>query len=119
MFFYEPVLFLICAYSVFQGYQPFPLSPFPRLLVIWAQKIVYGEKSLHSLTPSPPLFYDFDVLFYIFTTSLVAQLVKNLPAMEETRVQPLGQGDPLEKETATHSSILPWRIPWTEQPGGP
>ena len=47
--------------------------------------------------------------------SLVAQLVKNLPAMRETRVQSLGWGDPLEKGKATHSSILTWRILWTEQ----
>ena len=44
--------------------------------------------------------------------SLVAQMVKNLPAMRETWVQSLGQEDPLEKEMATHSSILAWRIPW-------
>ena len=49
--------------------------------------------------------------------SLVAQLVKNLPAMEETWVQFLGWEDPLEKEMATHSSILAWRIPCTEEPG--
>ena len=49
---------------------------------------------------------------------LVAQLVKNLPAAQETRVRFLGQKDPLEKEMATHSSILAWRIPWTEEPGG-
>ena len=46
------------------------------------------------------------------------QEVKNLPAMPETWVQFLGQEDPLEKEMATHSSILAWRIPWTEEPGG-
>ena len=45
-------------------------------------------------------------------------MVKNLPAMQETWIQPLGQEDPLEKEMATHSSILTWRIPWTEEPGG-
>ena len=50
--------------------------------------------------------------------SLVAQKVKNLPAMHETRVQSLGQKDPLEKGMATHSSILAWRNPWTEEPGG-
>ena len=50
--------------------------------------------------------------------SLVAQLVKNLPAMWETLVRFLGQEDPLEKEMATQSSILAWRIPWTEEPGG-
>ena len=49
--------------------------------------------------------------------SLVAQKLKRLPARWETRVQPLGQEDPLEKETAPHSSILAWRLPWTEEPG--
>ena len=49
--------------------------------------------------------------------SLVAQTVKRLPAMQETGVQFLGREDPLEKEMATHSSILAWRIPWTEEPG--
>ena len=48
----------------------------------------------------------------------VAQTVKNLPTMRETWVQSLDQEDPLEKEMATHSSILVWRIPWTEEPGG-
>ena len=48
---------------------------------------------------------------------LVAQLVKNLPAVQETRVRSLGQEDPLEKEMATHSSTLAWRIPWTEESG--
>ena len=48
----------------------------------------------------------------------MAQMVKNLPAMQETLVQSLGQEDPLEKGMATHSSILAWRIPWTEEPGG-
>ena len=48
---------------------------------------------------------------------LVAQMVKNLPAMWETQVQSLGQEDPLEKGIATHCSILAWRIPWTEEPG--
>ena len=46
------------------------------------------------------------------------QMVKSLPTMQETRVQSLGQEDPLEKEMATHPSILAWRIPWTEEPGG-
>ena len=51
--------------------------------------------------------------------SLVAQTVKNLPAMPETQVQSLGEDDPLEKDMATRSSILAWRIPWTEEPSGP
>ena len=50
--------------------------------------------------------------------SLVAQTVKHLPAMQETQVRALGRGDPLEKEMATHSSILAWKITWTEEPGG-
>ena len=49
--------------------------------------------------------------------SLVAQRLKHLPTMQETWVQSLGREDPLEKETATHSSILAWRIPWTEELG--
>ena len=54
----------------------------------------------------------------IVWASLVAQIVKNLPAMQETRVQSLDREDPLEKIMATHSSILAWRIPWTQEPGG-
>jgi len=50
--------------------------------------------------------------------SLVAQSVKNLPAVQETRVLSLGWEDPLEKEMATHSSILAWKISWREEPGG-
>ena len=49
---------------------------------------------------------------------LGAQMVKNLPAMQETRVRSLGQEDPLEKRKATYSSVLAWEIPWTEKPGG-
>ena len=48
----------------------------------------------------------------------MAQTVKNLPAMQEIRVRFLGQEDPLEKEMVTHSSILAWKISWTEEPGG-
>ena len=47
----------------------------------------------------------------------MSQTVKNLPAMQETRVQFLGREDPLEEGMATHSSLLAWRIPWTEEPG--
>ena len=49
--------------------------------------------------------------------SLVAQRVKHLPTMQETQVRSLGWEDPLEKEMATHSSTLAWKIPWTEKPG--
>ena len=51
-------------------------------------------------------------------TSLVAQTEKHPPAMQETQVRSLGQEHPVEKEMATHSSILAWKIPWTEEPGG-
>ena len=54
---------------------------------------------------------------HISLYSLVAQTVKNLPALQETQVQSLGREDPLEKGMATHSSILAWRIPWTEETG--
>ena len=50
--------------------------------------------------------------------SPVSQMVKSLPAMQETQDQPLGQEDPLEEGMEIHSSILAWRIPWTEKPGG-
>ena len=53
-----------------------------------------------------------------FRASLIAQLVKNLPAMQETQIQFLAQEDPLEKEMAARSSILAWRIPWTEALAG-
>ena len=55
--------------------------------------------------------------FQVSRPSLVVQMVKRLPTMQETRVQSLGQEDLLEKEMATHSSILAWKIPWTEEPG--
>ena len=51
-------------------------------------------------------------------SSLMAQLVKNLPAVQETWVQSLGWEDPLEKGMATHAIIIAWEIPWTEEPGG-
>ena len=56
--------------------------------------------------------------FSLLICALVVQRVKNLPAMQETWVQSLSQEDLLEKEMATHSSILAWRIPWTKEPGG-
>ena len=55
----------------------------------------------------------------ILWVSLVAHTVRSLPAMRETQVQSLGWEDALEKGKAIHSSILAWRIPWTEEPGGP
>ena len=58
------------------------------------------------------------VVFYMYWAPLVGQRLKRLPAMWETWVQSLGREDPLEKEMATHSSILAWRIRWMEEPGG-
>ena len=60
----------------------------------------------------------FCIFLFLFLTSLVAQTVKNLPAIREIQVQSLGWEDPLEKGIAIHSSILAWRIPWTEEPDG-
>ena len=80
----------------------------------------FNKQLLSIFSVENSLFYIYNIL-NLFTkyqgASLVAQLVKNLPAMQETQVQFLGQEDPLEKEMATHSSILAWRIPWTEEPG--
>ena len=58
-----------------------------------------------------------NLLKFPFRASLVAQRVKNLPVKWEIPVWSLGREDPLEKEMATHSNILAWRIPWTEEPG--
>ena len=62
----------------------------------------------------------FFLIFILYQSgaSLVAQTVKNLPAMQENQVQSLGWEDPLEKGMATHFNILAWKIPWTEEPGG-
>ena len=72
---------------------------------------------IHVVTKSQTWLSDWTEPKTIFGTSLIAQLVKNLPAEQETRVWFLGQEDPLVKEMATHSSILAWRIPRTEEPG--
>ena len=61
---------------------------------------------------------DFDSFKILNWASLVAQRLKRLPLIQETWVRSLGWEDPLEKEMTTHSSILAWRIPWTEKPGG-
>ena len=60
-----------------------------------------------------------EIYSYFFWASLLGQMVKNLPAMQETWVRSLSQEDPLEKEMATHSSPLAWGFPWTEEPGKP
>ena len=63
---------------------------------------------------SSPAFF---MTYFAYRDSLVAQMVKSLPAVWETWLQSLDREDTLEKEMATHSSILAWRIPWTEEPG--
>ena len=65
-----------------------------------------------------PRRYRYDTAYALNRASLVAQMVKNRPAMQETQVQFLGQEDPLENEMATHSSILAWEIPWMDEPVG-
>ena len=59
----------------------------------------------------------FYCVLYFYGAFLMAQMVKNLPAMQETQVKSLGWEDPLEEEVAIHSTILAWRIPWIEGPG--
>ena len=61
--------------------------------------------------------YPLKIIILYYWASLVAQRVKRLPTMRETQVQSLGWEDPLEKEMATHSSTLAWKIPWTEERG--
>ena len=58
-----------------------------------------------------------DIILTVGGTSLMTQMVRHLPSMQETRVQSLGWEDLLEKEMATHCSILAWKIPWMEEPG--
>ena len=72
-----------------------------------------GDCIVHGITKSRTQLSDFH-----FKDFPVAHMVKNLPVMQETRVQSLGQENPLEKGIANHSSILAWRIPWTKEPGG-
>ena len=85
----------------------------------------YKEQRILSNSMDAKLYYLYavSILMYIYMcvyiyiwASLVAQRLKHLPAMWETWVQSLGQEVPLEKETATHSIILAWKIPWTEEP---
>ena len=72
---------------------------------LWGHKELDMTVQLHLLT------------YLVFSTSLVAHMVKHLTTMWETQVRSLSWEDPLEKEMATHSSTLAWKIPWTEEPG--
>ena len=84
-------------------------------------KEILASASLVLELPAPPTHCSPWQLFVaplLLCGASLVKLVKNPPAVQETQVQSLGGKDPLEKEMATHSSILAWKIPWTEQPGG-
>ena len=82
-------------------------------------KIIHYWLSIQSLDTKAQLsFPGWSQVPWVVRASLVAQMVKNLPAMQKTLVRPPGQDDPLDKGMATRSSILAWKIPWTEEPGG-
>ena len=76
--------------------------------------VLYPFDIENSITFTP----EFWSTIWVLCASLVAQMVKNLPTLQETWVQSLGWEDPLEKWMPTHSNILAWRIPWTKEPGG-
>ena len=83
----------------------------------WGPQHKNEERGSWTAAFSLPVDHLFTQLTGLLGTSLVAQMVKHLPTMQETRVQSLGQEDPLEKEMVTHSSTLAWKIPWAEEPG--
>ena len=82
------------------------------------QALVFWSKALPSTANSSSFKKQIPLLCLLLGLNRVAQRLKHLPAMEETWVQSLGWENLLEKEMATHSSILAWKIPWTEEPGG-
>ena len=81
------------------------------------QPLIFFLSRLHSLCSENVFLHPFDTLFIPSYASLVAQRLKCLPPMQETHIGSLGKEDPLEKEMATHSSILAWEIPWMEELG--
>ena len=81
----------------------------------WRIKLLDNKVHYKATIIQTMWFLQKDILKWAF---LVAQTVKRLPAMKETWVRSLGREDPLEKEIATHYSVLAWRIPWAEEPGG-
>ena len=83
-------------------------------MAFW-EKLEMGHVGAHNKPPPNMLLLHGG--YFELRASLVAKTVKNLPPMQETQVRSLGQEDPLEKGMTTHSSILVWRIPWTEEPG--
>ena len=87
----------------------------------WATVHSITESDSTEVTLHACMHHEFLKTVLLMRPSLIAQSVKNLPAVQETQemqVQSLGQEDPLEAGMATHFSILAWRIPWTEEPGG-
>ena len=97
----------------------FSLRTLHKMLRLY-EKWLNGEIIIHKLhiEQEKNTFFFFKAALSCKRASLVAQMVKNLLAMQKTRVQSLGWEDLLEKGMATHSSILAWRNPWTEEPGG-
>ena len=90
------------------------MVPFSQLGKTEGRQVLEPEVNLESYYGC----IKFEVAYWRSRASLVAQTVKRLFAMQETRVQSLGWEDPLEKGMETHSSTLVWTIPWTEVPGG-
>ena len=100
-------LFLFCKQAFLKFY-----------MIKWYHKCVNDTWYLSTPSLSPLPWVGVGYPFQYSWASLVAQRVKHLPAMRETQIRSLGREDPLEKEMATHSSILAWRIPRMEEPGG-
>ena len=92
-----------------------PGNPTQWKVQIWVIALSLLAKTWYVVSTS---YLSVIIILMIVGLPLVAQMVKRLPTMWETWVQTLGWEDPLEKEMATHSSILAWKIPWTEEPGG-
>ena len=99
---------LLCARTLFWKTKQIKIS------ALRASILIRENKDLCDTYTCTHVFGD----WFVCMASLVAQRLKCLPAMQETWVRSLGREDPLEKEVATHSSILAWRIPWMKEPGG-
>ena len=83
-----------------------------RILAIEDVQIIMNFRQIRNI------FFRISIFEIFHATYLVARMVKNLPSVQETWVRSLDWEDPLEKEMVTHSSVLAWEIPWTEEPGG-
>ena len=92
--------------------------PYKFVLIFIEVQLMYKVVLASAVQQSESYTFIYTYTHSFLDSSLVAQMVQSLPAVPETWVRFLGQEDPLEKEMATHSSILAWRIPWTEEPGG-